>query len=1447
MAVADERETTDDCCPPIAAQSSPAAKPRRAWWGMRVFVIVSILLVGGMAAGPWIIAKTELRHRLIPVLCPALGPNARIDEAELDWWSPVVLRGVSLSDPALAPGEPATPWLTIREIRAERRLWQWGVDRTQLGTIHVTAPVVRVKTTRETSNLETLLARFANGESTSTLGSVTVEIHDADLFVSGPVITEPSAIDGKPDAAPRQMSQRHSPERLAGKLGSDAGRVGRFHPVQATLSIDGRSGSNIELHARVAEGRLVESDVIVGDLGAATSTAPSQAKAKSDTTPNSHINEVGRPELVVRYRSMSRLGTTTTIPRHASPSEPTHASPSATETVPRREPRADEPRPEAAKPSNLPRIAIGETTDATTTHATPRAEAPSTVVTNGTTPTESNKEPPATTAPLPGWSLYVSTREWDLAPLAGLLVRAGLDEPALSGRLTVDLEGTSTIPTGNAGTADRRVEPTHAAAASGGTRSAEKEAVVPPTQLRGDMRCERVVMTWRDRGETRRAEPGNLSLALRIASDSDCVAIHKGSLRGDGWSADLKGELDHSAWAQLAWDAKRSPVENAQRLGQTLTRRPLSLRGQSNLVRLAETCRDLLPLKQGVTLTGGRAELSLETQQAGHPNQWQTEVRLAELAAVTAQGPFRLDEPVTLRASGHASAAVGLLVRNLQLQGDFFDVSLQGEPHDLRLQGRADLTRLCERLRQYVDLDGLECRGHVTANGRWQSPEGGRLNGELSAEVRDFEWRARGVTPWQEPRLTVQSRGEGMWKAGDRQPTWERASLALSAEGDALQVTLPAEGEKSAVEKTVFERTDNERTSGGEARRDRDAPRREVWGVLLTGRLERWLPRLRYVLGRSDLTGTGDVRLQSRITSTGDVVDVETLRLDLTQFYVATAGVHLRDPSGLLEGRGRLMRADGSFAAPQLAWTSPSARATVRDVKGRVGPTGSLEFTSLVESTADLDRAGRWRHPPHEPGPVRILGQAVVTGDLMQQAETLRFTGTARVTNATVAMLANSGLTQPGFGPPGGGQPFGVGGAKPTWEAVASEPSVECAGGVQFDTRTGEVGLNDFRWNSRGLELTVKGRVRPRPASLFCDLRGTARYDWQVLRTQWQPLVGENVQLAGQQNDPFTIQGDIPWSQEGSGAATVLAAKPVPGEATTGVVADEAWQPLTGNFRTGWSAAIIHGLALGPANVQGQMHDGRLTVNPLSIAAGEGKLHLAPQVAFLREGMLVEHPAGLVAERIHLSPEMCARGLQYIAPLLAGSARTQGRFSLETDGARVPWNAFSRMESRGRLHIHGARVQPGAIIGEILSATRTLRDLIKQRLPVGQTGEDDGWATLPEQVVDYEVRDGRLKHSGFALTLGPISLRTQGTVGLDSSMDVLAELTLPANFADKLGLRGDALTRPLQIPIRGSLAKPEVAGGILEGLFKQEAGQVIEKTIDNLLEKPLNRLFPKGR
>lgn len=184
--------STDELSEPPAdagpANAAPKPRPRRGrrWFWLGLPLLLALLVW----FAPAIVASTDLRHRVLPLLLPDYPAGIETGGADLGWLSPVVLRDVTFRD---LEGEPL---LEVEAIETSKSLWELATQTGDVGRLRVVAPVAHVRARRDGSNVEDVVARYlesAAGRPPAGRLGVEVEVVDGRIEL-GEGTSEPTGI-----------------------------------------------------------------------------------------------------------------------------------------------------------------------------------------------------------------------------------------------------------------------------------------------------------------------------------------------------------------------------------------------------------------------------------------------------------------------------------------------------------------------------------------------------------------------------------------------------------------------------------------------------------------------------------------------------------------------------------------------------------------------------------------------------------------------------------------------------------------------------------------------------------------------------------------------------------------------------------------------------------------------------------------------------------------------------------------------------------------------------------------------------------------------------------------------------------------------------------------------------------------------------------------------------
>jgi len=234
-----------------------------------------------------------------------------------------------------------------------------------------------------------------------------------------------------------------------------------------------------------------------------------------------------------------------------------------------------------------------------------------------------------------------------------------------------------------------------------------------------------------------------------------------------------------------------------------------------------------------------------------------------------------------------------------------------------------------------------------------------------------------------------------------------------------------------------------------------------------------------------------------------------------------------------------------------------------------------------------------------------------------------------------------------------------------------------------------------------------------------------------------------------------------------------------------------------------------------PVELDIELHDARFAMVD---AAGAPRWTLGPFQAEvgIREQPSDHTPEVLVAEsqlvdQLEISPDICNELLAFAAPLMAGVLRADGRFSLHVDDGSLLLHDPPTGKIAGQLTVHRAELAGGSILAQLSEGF----------------GLPTGVRVVEQSEIHFHTDGQRVYHDRFALAIGKLEIRTSGWVGLDRTLDMMVEISLPEFDIERELLQQAFSGRTFQIPIKGTLNEPRPAATAIAGGGVELLGQIL--------------------
>ena len=884
----------------------------------------------------------------------------------------------------------------------------------------------------------------------------------------------------------------------------------------------------------------------------------------------------------------------------------------------------------------------------------------------------------------------------------------------------------------------------------------------------------------------------------------------------------------------LAW--LRSPATAGQELlrpahwDRRLGELPWQSEGEIDLAALASMMPETLHIKDQVQLRRGNVVWKLTNSFSPHDGTTVTQGSLRSSALeVEARGqPLRVDFPIALQfvvehpppaspavagtpfaaLDGNAEADPQLTapavapapksdrtwrVRTLDLSAPAARLTAKGDAASGQLRIDGDLERLLAELGQVVALGDLQASGRFQAQVDWTRPESKAIRLAGRAELLDFELIDNVSRPWREDRLS--------WECDATLATLTDGTSAAAIRDAAMGSPLPdsrstanpvPEAERPAVSnlpivgKTLVLQQAEMRLSSG-------ADRLALKLVPATPRatsdgsqgeaVRAWPPFDAEVAGRFE---TWQVRIARFVKMPCD---------DLRGEFLAEGRVVLQPST-----KGR-PGAWATYDPGQVDVEIESLQATARQLAFR------RASWQIQEPMVRLQTAGRWS----------------AADQVWRSARTTLSTSSFSLAGSELQVCLSPRLTAAGV--------IGYRGdiaRLQRWFDTSQPADYQLAGQFVGTLRmTHQEGLSRFETAADLQDVQVYSAAHP-----VADVRRGAGS-----ATIWsEPKISCRIQGAYDRAESRIVLDDLRLE-----SATL--AVTAHGTVADAVSSSPSSSSSPRGDLQGEVAFDLNGLSFGPGKIEAQLAQGVIRTTPWQFAVGNGQFRLSPRLYLNQSPWMLTAEPGPVLENIELTPELCAKWLKYVAPLLADATAAEGKLSLTLAAANIPLNHPETGQAQGTLLIHQAQVGAGPLARRFLEIAQQIKNVARRQAPSGNIANlDKPWMVLPEQQISFQLANGRVYHRGLIVQVDDVVIRTQGWVSvLDERLEMMAEVPIQdrwiAGIPALAGMRGQSL----QLPIGGTLSRPAVDSRAISQL----SGQLIQRAAEGFLKQELNNQLEK--
>ncbi|MGE0761017.1 MAG: hypothetical protein AB7O38_28655, partial [Pirellulaceae bacterium] len=824
-----------------------------------------------------------------------------------------------------------------------------------------------------------------------------------------------------------------------------------------------------------------------------------------------------------------------------------------------------------------------------------------------------------------------------------------------------------------------------------------------------------------------------------------------------------------------------------------------TLRGRVDVARVAAAAPSVLRIREGTQIQAGEIAWDVQSQPEGQGHRWNGHLESKGITAVHSGQTIQLRQPVVAdldirQANGAWS------IHQLRCESSFLNLTGQGTLDQGQVTAQGDLTQFLREIGQFVNVGSLRAAGKMNSKIAWTRGADQRIQLQGDAAAENLEVATAAMRPWRESRLDVKFSATAR-AAGTQVAGVDEAQFDLQAAGDRLSARLL------------------------EPLADFSARSSAPLTFTLQGDLGQWLDRVQLLVPLKDWQIDGerlDVQGQARVSA--QRLELAATKAKVANLRVFGPGVYLREPELQIESEGAWDLAAGELTAQRTTVVGTTVALRADQLRLLLQTPAGVALDGDVQYRTDLERLSSWFVDPALAAPFRLTGAATGAATFRVQQPV-----TQADLNGTIEGFS---FSQPAETPSG---PRPVARTE-AWREVWQEPRIQFAVQGAYDAQADRLELPRVEAAGESLSVGAAGEVRQPFTVADAQLSGQYSYDLARIAERVRRLLGPQLKMTGSGPQPFSIRGPL------------LAAFRAPATATSASRADvaglQAMEQLLAEAGLSWESLAIQGFEIGPAHIQTRMDKGQLSIDPLELPVNEGVVRLAPTVDLTKTPRVVSLAPGVVVDKVRISPEMCRTWMKYVAPLVADATAAEGTFSVELQNARLPATDLASGNVQGTLSVHAARIGPGPLAQELLLLVEQVRSLLDRR-PAGDSTQTAGhWLDMPPQQLNLQLADRKVYHRDLQMAVRDVVIRTQGWVGIDQQLALVAEVPVRDEWVAQDRLLSSLKGQSIRLPIQGTLSRPMIDRTALTELSRKAIRDVGTNFLQDQLNRGLERLLP---
>ncbi len=842
---------------------------------------------------------------------------------------------------------------------------------------------------------------------------------------------------------------------------------------------------------------------------------------------------------------------------------------------------------------------------------------------------------------------------------------------------------------------------------------------------------------------------------------------------------------------------------------------PLDLSGEIDLAGLARTLPETLNLQQDLVVEAGVIRFQASSRNDGDDRRLIFNVDATNLRGSRAGQPIVWQRPLQLNGALRQSGTQ-LEIESVKCESDFVQMAGRGNMQTGSFTIKGDLAAMMEQIGNFIDLTDIELAGQLDGQFGWQTDVLNQKSNQTpiqivgGAEIQSPRIKFPQVTRWAPKQLVLAVNASGALTEGT---DGNNGNLALASGGIKVDI-----GGDKLVASLVN-------------------PIESIWSEAIEldcqveGSAAEWLAHVKNFVDLGTLQANGEMKLIARASLVDQGIRLTKIDGDFRQFAFAGYGMKVDEPEVKLTGDAIYHWTKKELKLQNLTVLS-SALAIASDQLSVLIGTG-MRFDGGLGFRGDVNRLTNWFQLSPTPDSLFYFGGAEGTLQMKSVAN-----GTQAILSAAMSdfVLAQQSETS---------NPNNlVEAPQRQWVELFREPKTQIESELTLREDLDAIELEKLTLRGQSLALTAKGTLADLSNRFVTDLQGSWTPNWSQVQQLVSSYTGNSVRLAGSGSKPFQLQGPIfsasPVSElsETSGALETSKSK--------------AWLPLELAASTAirWEGGSFLEVPFGASEFTIDIRDSVGRMNTPGIPFSGGVIQAAPVVDFRGANPILVMQPTRVIDNVALSEATARHWLKFVAPLVADATSAQGNVTLDMQSVQMPLFEPASLDADGQIELENVVIGAGPLAEQLLGTVQQVRAILK---PESRERDYRTWLKLDRQSIPFQIRDQFVYHQNVRIQVGDVMVVTQGAVGFDQSLNMMAEIPIADDWIEGKpflsGLRGQSL----KVPIGGSVTQPQLDRRVLQNfsteIARAAAGgalkQVIADNITPQAEALQNRLNDK--